>query len=94
MLINLSTRTFYPQQEMLLHASINNNVYKIKFEKGVNTLTNELIYQGKFGVVYKNKGNNKLGLSWAKLSNSWPKLMRSFDLISCLTGLDGTLHIS
>ena len=25
---------------------------------------------------------DKLGLSWAKLSNSWPKLIKSFDLIS------------
>ena len=26
--------------------------------------------------------DNKLGLSWAKLSHSWPKLIRSFDLMS------------
>ena len=33
-------------------------------------------------------GKNKLGLSWAKLSHSWPKLIISFHLISQLSGLD------
>ena len=40
----------------------------------------------------RNKVQNKLRLSWAKLSHSWPELIWSFVLMSQLTGLDRTLH--
>ena len=36
----------------------------------------------------KKLGKNKLGLSWAKLSHSCVKLIRSFDMLSHLNGLD------
>ena len=41
--------------------------------------------------LYENKAN-KLGLSWAKLSHSYVKLIRSFDRLSHLKGLDWTMH--
>ena len=34
--------------------------------------------------------DNKLGLSWAKLSHIWYKLIRSLDLMSFFTNLDST----
>ena len=36
---------------------------------------------------------NKVGLSWAKLSSSCVKLIRSFDMLSCLNRFDWSLHI-
>ena len=36
---------------------------------------------------------NKLELSGAMLSHSWPQVIKGFDFVTCLTGLERTLHI-